>query len=116
MFGNWRLSGLPRTSLSRLNSSNYPHVCSRRDGYSRSLGTQLNAYLARRVFVSSICTYGLKAIWAGVTLADMREFYFTLRHPAQLVRATAGSSREEQARRAYGVLPPGVATMERAGA
>jgi hypothetical protein len=38
------------------------------------------------VFVSSICTYGLKAIWTGVTLADMREFYFTLRHPTLLFR------------------------------
>lgn len=36
------------------------------------------------VFVSSVCTYGLKCIWTGVTLADMREFYVNLRHPAQI--------------------------------
>jgi hypothetical protein len=36
------------------------------------------------VFVSSICTYGLKSIWTGITLADMQEFYFNLRHPAQI--------------------------------
>jgi hypothetical protein len=36
------------------------------------------------VIVSAICTYGLKSIWTGITLADMREFYFNLRHPAQI--------------------------------
>lgn len=33
------------------------------------------------VIVSTICGYILKVLWTGVTLADMREFYFNLRHP-----------------------------------
>lgn len=36
------------------------------------------------VFISSTCIYVLKCTWAGVTLADVREFYCNLRHPAQM--------------------------------
>jgi hypothetical protein len=36
------------------------------------------------VFISIFCGYVLKVIWTRVTLADMREFYFNLRHPTHL--------------------------------
>src|SRR4051812_20615388 len=36
------------------------------------------------VLISTICGYVLKVIWTKVTLADMREFYFNLRHPTRL--------------------------------
>ena len=36
------------------------------------------------VLVSSVCIYVLKVIWTGVTLADLQELYFNLRHPAQM--------------------------------
>jgi len=36
------------------------------------------------VCVSSSCLYALKCIWAGVTFADIRQFRFNLRHPAQM--------------------------------
>ena len=36
------------------------------------------------VLVSSVCIYVLKVSWTGVMLADLQEFYFNLRHPAQM--------------------------------
>ena len=36
------------------------------------------------VLVSPFCMFVIKVIWTGVTLADMREFYFNLRHPTHL--------------------------------
>ena len=36
------------------------------------------------LFVSSVCAFGLRFIWSGVTLGDVREFYWNLRHPTQI--------------------------------